>query len=94
MSYRPRRTKPDQNQSQIVRELRARGFDVDIVCDLPGMYDLVVSKSVSVRVEVKSENGELTDTEREYMNSQNHLNSYIIARSTADVLKWFDNGRP
>jgi len=40
---RPRRTKPDGNQSQIVRDLKKLGFDVDVICDLPGLYDLVVS---------------------------------------------------
>ena len=40
---RPKRTKPDANQAEIVEELRALGYDVDIVCDLPGLYDIVVS---------------------------------------------------
>lgn len=40
---RPKRTKPDKNQAEIVEELRALGYDVDIVANLPGIYDLVVS---------------------------------------------------
>ena len=86
---RPKRTKPDKNQKQIVRELRALGFDVDIICDLPGLYDLVVSKEVAVRVEVKSEQGKVNDTEKAYYEKQRHKGSYIIARSTGDILRWF-----
>ena len=40
---RPKRTKPDANQAEIVEDLRRLGFDVDIICNLPGLYDLVVS---------------------------------------------------
>jgi len=94
MAGRPTYTKRDKNQKAIVRELEARGFDVDVICDLPGLYDLVVSKEVAVRVEVKREEGELNDTEKAYLAAQKHKGSYIIARSAADVLKWFDNGRP
>jgi len=101
---RPKRTKPDANQGQIVEELRELGYDVDIVCDLPGLYDIVVSGTkpmepgvlaydcvCSVRVEIKSEGGELNDTEKEYLERQNHKGSYIMARSTEDVLQWFNN---
>ena len=47
---RPKRTKPDGNQNEIVAELRLRGYDVDIICDLPGLYDLVVSGNRWVQV--------------------------------------------
>ena len=40
---RPKRTKPDANQAEIVADLIKLGYDVDIVCDLPGIFDLVVS---------------------------------------------------
>ena len=40
---RPKHTKPDTNQAPIMKELRARGFDVDDVHDLGGLYDMVVS---------------------------------------------------
>ena len=51
MSPRPKRTKPDKNQRQIIDELEALGFDVDRICDLPGLYDLIVSgyKRVAIR---------------------------------------------
>lgn len=40
---RPKKTKADANQDQIITDLRALGFDVDDVHDLPGLYDIVVS---------------------------------------------------
>ena len=95
---RPKYTKPDQNQAEIVKELRSLGFDVDIICDLPGLYDLVVSGQrwyyprgpvCSVRVEVKSEKGRLSASEVEYHEAQNHSSSLIIAECADDVIKWF-----
>ena len=101
---RPKYTKPDKNQAEIVEELRSLGFDVDIVCDLPGLYDIVVSGErhvpnaaqchhtveCSVRVEIKSEGGGMTEGELEYMLSQIARNSYIVAYNTKDILQWFD----
>ena len=93
---RPKRTKPDGNQAEIVKDLRSLGFDVDIVCDLPGLYDLVVSGErrtlpgqCSVRVEVKATGAMLSDNELIYYELQRHPESYIVARSTEDVLEWF-----
>lgn len=91
---RPTYTKPDKNQAQIVEELRKLGFDVDIVCDLPGLYDLVVSGwklgCVSLRVEVKDGKKMLTPSELHYYNKQKYPDSYIVARCTEDVLEWFN----
>ena len=101
MPSRPKYTKPDKNQAQIVEELRSLGFDVDVICDLPGLYDLVVSgnkwvqaaqmtiPAVSLRVEVKSPKGIPTDAELVYYNRQKNKNSYIIAYNTQDILDWF-----
>ena len=100
---RPKRTKPDKNQAEIVAELRELGYDVDIVCDLPGLYDIVVSGeawasglglsdifvSCSVRVEIKSEKGKLNKTEQKYYEAQNHKGSYIVARNVKDITDWF-----
>ena len=95
---RPKHTKPDANQAEIVEELRSLGFDVDIVCNLPGLYDLVVSgirwyypngPTCSVRVEVKREKGWLNETEVEYHDAQNHPESLIVAECADDVMKWF-----
>ena len=94
MSKRPTYTKPDKNQAEIVKELRRLGFDVDVICDLPGLYDLVVSGRkdkyiVSVRVEIKSEKGLLNDNEIHYYELQRHPDSYIVAYNVEDVLQWF-----
>ena len=106
---RPKYPKTDKNQAQIVEELRSLGFDVDIVSDLPGLYDIVVSGGrsayvygnqwvhdvpASVRVEIKSEDGLLTDTEIEYYMKQNHKKSYLVAYSTKDILQWFNGKAP
>ena len=100
---RPKYTKADKNQAEIVADLRRLGFDVDIICDLPGKYDLVVCGRkcmhnedylyihvpACVRVEVKSENGLMNDTEIKYYELQRHPHSYIVAYSTEDILEWF-----
>ena len=98
---RPKYTKPDLNQAQIVDELRNLGFDVDVVCDLPGLFDLVVSgnkwiqaaemtiPAVSVRVEVKSKNGTMTDSELDYYDGLRNPNSYIVAYCLDDILNLF-----
>ena len=98
---RPTHTKPDSNQAEIVNELRFLGFDVDIICDLPGLYDLVVSgnkwiqefkrtiPAVSVRVEVKAEDCLMTDNEIDYYDRQQNPNSYIVAHNAQDVIDWF-----
>jgi len=97
----PKRTKPDGNQAKIVKELRSLGFDVDIVCDLPGLYDLVVSgnkwvqsckqtiPAVAVRVEIKAKRGVMYPSETKYFELQRHPENYIVARCTEDVLEWF-----
>jgi hypothetical protein len=103
MSRPKHRTRADLNQTQIVKELRDLGFDVDIIASLPGLYDLVVcgrktmhnedflylNVPACVRVEVKSENGLLTDNELDYYDSLQNPFSYIVAYCTKDVLDWF-----
>jgi hypothetical protein len=105
---RPKYTKPDKNQAQIVKDLRSLGFDVDIICDLPGLYDLVVSGQkyphtiggkgfyrcdCSVRVEVKSDGGQMYDSELRYYKRQKHKESYMVATCTQDILNWFGDQR-
>ena len=90
---RPTYTKPDKNQAAIVKDLRARGYDVDVVAHLPGLYDLVVCKQVCVRVEVKSEKGKISKEQQEYYDKQKHKSSYIIAKDARDVVHWFNSGR-
>lgn len=92
-------SKVDANQAQIVRELRAMGFRVDLVHRLKKLYDLVVTgkfdKSFSdnfvatVRVEVKKPGEPLTVDEKEYWDAEPFPETLIIAYSTEDVLRWF-----
>lgn len=95
MGFR-RAAKVDLNQAQIVRELRAQGFKVDITSQLKKLYDLVVTGRISgtndirtVRVEVKSEGGSLTPDEAEYHRNDPYPETLIIAFSSEDVLEWF-----
>ena len=108
MAGRPKYTKSDLNQQEIVEGLRSLGFDVDDVHNLKGLYDIVVSGErhvpnarqchytieCSVRVEIKSEGGEFTQGELDYMRSQCARNSYIAAYSIKDILNWFDGIAP
>ena len=90
-----RAAKVDANQAQIVEELRAAGFDVDLVHQVKKLYDIVVSgvpswcnRSVALRVEIKMPGETLTAGEMEFWNKCKHKN-LIIARSADDVLRWF-----
>lgn len=96
MSHFGRNAKTDANQSAMVEELRAMGFDVDLVHRLKRLYDIVVSgvptwadRAVAVRVEIKNENGKLSDEESDYWNKQQHGDNLIIAKEAGDVLRWF-----
>ncbi len=95
MGFR-RAAKVDGNQKQIVRELRALGFRVDIVSQLKKLYDIVVTgkrygtgEVVTVRVELKIEGGTLTVDELEYHRAEPYPETLLIAKSTEDVLDWF-----
>ena len=89
--------KVDENQQQIIDELRGYGYDVDCVHRLKKLYDLVVSGrratdalACSVRVEVKRDSASLlTVDELEYWQTQRHKSCLIIARCASDVLEWF-----
>jgi hypothetical protein len=93
--------KVDANQAQIVRELRAMGFRVDIVSQLKKLYDLVVTGqtnlrsplgvrfTLTVRVEIKMPGCALTFDEQEYWDADAFRETLIIAYETEDVLKWF-----
>jgi len=90
----------DANQEKIVSELRKLNFDVDIISRLKGLYDIVVSgfkylpgcikTQCSVRVEIKNGDKGLNETEQEYHAKQSNKDTLIVARSTEDVLKWFN----
>lgn len=89
----------DGNQEQIVRELRGMGFRVDIVSQLKKLYDLVVTgqtstrgdsiQVLSVRVEVKMPEADLSPDEKEYWAAEPFPETLIIAYCTEDVLRWF-----
>ena len=87
----------DATQTPIVEELRALGFDVDIVHREKKLYDLVVSGvptwarcAVGVRVEIKSgAKDTLTKEEVKYWAKQKHGDNLIRAECAEDVLKWF-----
>ena len=86
----------DKNQVAIVAELRALGMDVDHVHQVKNLYDLVVTgipadyhRPVSLRVEVKSPGGKLTEGEADFWDKQRHTGNLIIAYSAEDVLRWF-----
>jgi len=92
--YQPRGGRVDANQKQIVRELRALGYKVDIVSQLKKLYDLVVTgHSVdgikTVRVEVKQPGESLTVDELEYHDADPFHETLIIAYDANDILRWF-----
>src|SRR5688572_27718459 len=87
--------KKDGNQTQIVRELRAMYFQVDIVHRLKKLYDLVVTGKDSegevrtLRVEIKMPNEKLTVDEQEYHDRNMYPETLLIAYKTEDILEWF-----
>ncbi len=96
MTYNQLNAKVDGNQAQIVAELRALGFDVDLVHRLKKLYDILVTGYDrrrdcvrSLRVEIKMPKEKLTDDEREYWEKQKHRENLMIATSTNEVLYWF-----
>ena len=90
------KSRKDLNQTAVVKELRERGYDVDVV-ERP--YDLVVSGryyspyrddtsyntlSVAVRVELKSEKGKLSESQEKYTAGLKYPGSFLVATSSAD----------
>ena len=92
-----RAARVDGNQKQMVMELRAMGYQVDIVSQLKRLYDLVVTGKTAlygdavrtVRVEVKMPGEDLTIAEKEYHDRNRYPETLLIAYSTDDVLRWF-----
>ncbi len=95
------KSRKDLNQTAIVKELRELGYDVDVV-ERP--YDIVVSgdkpieidsggrhnwNPCSLRVELKSEKGKLSDSQQEYFDKQKHKGSIIVAYNVEDITSWF-----
>ena len=91
-----RHSQNDGNQTQITRELRARGFRVDLVFRVKKLYDAVVTGRMfgtneprTVRVEIKMPGAKLTPDEREYHEAEPYPETLIIATKTEHVLAWF-----
>ena len=92
------KARKDLNQTAVVAELRERGYDVDVV-ERP--YDIVVSGNrwltcgrqhcvrCSVRVELKSEKGKLSESQKKYIENLRYPESYIVAYNVEDIEAWF-----
>lgn len=111
------KSRKDLNQTAVVKELRERGYTVDIV-ERP--YDIVVSGEkhkypempnyrpqfgdilcytipCSLRVELKSEKGKLSESQLEYIENLKYPDSYMVATSSAEdpmpavkkIVDWF-----
>ncbi len=98
------KSRKDLNQTAIVKELRELGFDCDIVerpFDLVvsgwkthvvvlGLFQTMETDvECSLRVELKSEKGKLSDSQQEYFNKQKHKGSIIVAYNVEDITDWF-----
>jgi len=103
------KSRKDLNQTAVVAKLRERGWGVDIV-ERP--YDIVVSGwrdamvvngvgfygfECSLRVELKSEKGKLSDSQKKYIENLRYPDSFMVATSSAEdpmpavikIEKWF-----
>jgi hypothetical protein len=95
--YRPRRAKPDQNQAQMVDELRCLGFcciithtlggdALDFFC---GGWSENLKAHVWLQVEVKAgPGGRLTKSEADHLARWPEL-PIVVAYTTEEVLEWF-----
>ena len=100
MTSRPRHTKPDTNQAQIVADLQRLGAVVWRLSDLGGeVLDLIVFwRGLAMPVEVKmpGHEAELTDGERESIRRLAQVGvKAVIATCTEDVIADFlkDEGK-
>ena len=101
MANNKKSTHKDSNHNTIRDELLVYGYEVDDVCSVPGLYDMIVtglpswsSRAVSVRVEIKRPElwakgmAALTPAEAKYWD-RFHFDNLIIAYETDDILRWF-----
>lgn len=97
---RRRKDRVDNNQSEIVKELRKAGFSVEV-----GHDDILVGKwGLTAWIEIKTKTGKLKPSQEKLL--QEFKGAYAIARSTEDVIeimdglrhncghKWLESGRP
>ena len=91
---RPRHPKPDSNQARIIRELEAVGcavLDISAICGVADIlvwaYDWQAGDHRWRLFELKTDEGELTDAEREFQDR--HPGAVHMARNMESVLAWF-----
>lgn len=87
-----RAAKIDNNQTEIVDELRAAGYSVQSLAAIgKGCPDLAVAKlGITILVEVKDVNGKLNEQQKAFFQSWKGI--CIVARSAQDVLDYFHGG--
>lgn len=96
MSRRPRYPKTDENQAEIVEQLKMLGLTAIDVSRLPvpaldlfvGGWSAKARAYAWVQVEIKTQDGELNANEEAYFTENPHL-PIIIARNVEDILDWF-----
>ena len=93
---RPRYTKRDANQPEIVDDLRGLGFYVLDLADVGGrVLDLFVCGHIGgsewrwLAVEVKTSAGRLTIKQKEFFERWPDAPA-IVAQATEDVLAWYN----
>jgi len=99
MVGRPRYTKRDANQSEIVEDLEGLGFYVLNLADVGGkVLDLFVCGHVGggewlwLAVEIKTLAGRLTVKQKEFFERWPDVPA-IVAQCTQDVLMWYAHER-
>lgn len=98
-SPRPRHTRRDANQQEIVDDLRRLGFYVLDLADVGGqVLDLFVTAPDAtgewrwLAVEIKTPDGTLTDNQKEFFEMWPDAPA-IVAQCTEDVLTWYAHER-
>ena len=96
---RPRYTKRDANQSEIVADLRGLGFYVLDLADVGGeALDLFVCGHIGggewrwLEVEIKTPGGQLTPNQKRFFEMWPGAPA-IVAQATEDVLRWYAHER-
>jgi len=94
-SQRPRYTRRDANQQDIVDDLRGLGFYVLDLADVGGdALDIFVCGHTSggewrwLAVEIKAPDGALTDNQKRFFEMWPDAPA-IVAQATKDVIKWY-----
>jgi len=92
---RPRYTRRDANQREIVDDLRGLGFFVLDLADVGGdVLDIFVCGHIGggewrwLAVEIKTPAGRLTDNQKQFFEMWPDVPA-IIAQCTEDVLEWY-----